>query len=129
MTFTDAQLEYLRSQRLCRLATVGMRVDGRTNAAEVLRAWSGENKVPMVGTLRETQLYVRSLERGLTMFDLPADKVATDLAQWQPVLEWLEPVIKPVVVPETRRDPVLPRRPVPVLGARPLHPGHGLRAA
>jgi chromosome partitioning protein len=113
----------------CRVATVGMRVDGRTNASAVLRAWSEENKVPMVGTLRETQLYVRCLERGLTLFDLPADKTATDMAQWQPVLDWLEPVLKPVPVPESRREPVLARRPVTVLGARPLHPGQGLRTA
>jgi chromosome partitioning protein len=99
-----------------------MRVDGRTRAEEVLRAWAEEQKAPMVGVLRETQLYVKSLERGLTMFDLPADKVATDLAQWQPVLDWLQPVLLPVVVPETRREPLLPMRRPSVLGAaRPLN--------
>lgn len=108
----------------CKLATVGMRVDGRTNAAEVLRAWAAEHDVPMVGVLRETQLYVKSLERGLTLFDVPADKVATDMAQWEPIVDWLRPIVKPVVVPEARREPILPVRRVPVLGARPLHPGH-----
>ena len=105
-----------------------MRVDGRTSAAKVLDQWAQEHKVPMIGVLRETQNYVRSLERGLTLFDLPADKVQTDLAQWQPIVDWLRPVLMPVALPEARREPVLPARRVSVLGARPLHPGQGLRS-
>jgi chromosome partitioning protein len=81
----------------CRLATIGMRVDGRTNAAEVLRQWSEGIGVPMLGVLRETQLYVRCLEKGLTIFDLPANQAAADLAQWSPILEWLQPLVNPPV--------------------------------
>lgn len=105
----------------CKVATVGMRVDGRTNAAEVLRAWAEENKVPMLGVLRETQLYVKALERGLTLFDVPPEKVATDMRQWEPILDWLRPVVNPVVAPEPKRETLLPQRRVPVLGARPLN--------
>jgi len=106
---------------LCKVVTVGMRVDGRTNAAEVLRAWSQENKVDMVGVLRETQLYVRSLERGLTLFDLPPEKYGTDLAQWNSILQWMRPVLMPVATPDAKREPVLPVRKPSVLGTRPLH--------
>ncbi|MDB5955110.1 ParA family protein [Ramlibacter sp.] len=105
----------------CRVATVGMRVDGRTHAADVLRAWAGEQEVEMIGMLRETQLYVRSLERGLTLFDLPPEKYTTDLAQWAGIMDWLRPVLKPVKVPEVKREPVLPVRRPSVLGSRPLH--------
>jgi chromosome partitioning protein len=91
----------------CKVAVVGMRID--------------ENKVPMLGALRETQLYVRSLERGLTLFDVPADKVAGDMAQWQPVIDWLRPVLNPVAAPEQKKEAILPQRRVPVLGARPLN--------
>ena len=105
----------------CRVTTVGMRVDGRTGAAEVLRAWAAEQKVSMVGVLRETQNYVKSLERGLTLFDVKKDSVATDLAQWRPILDWLRPVVHPVAVPEARREPILPVRRPSVLGARPFN--------
>ncbi len=77
----------------CRLATVGMRIDARTNAADTLRQWSEELQLPFLGVLRETQLYVRSLERGMTIFDLPASAAAADLAQWQPILDWLRPTL------------------------------------
>lgn len=77
----------------CRLATVGMRIDGRTSAAQTLRDWSEGLGLPFLGVLRETQLYVRSLERGMTIFDLPERAVAADLQQWQPILQWLQPTL------------------------------------
>jgi chromosome partitioning protein len=80
----------------CRLAVVGMRIDGRTHAAQALDQWSESLGVPFLGALRETQLYVRSLERGLTLFDLKPAQAATDLAQWAPILQWLQAVLYPV---------------------------------
>lgn len=80
----------------CRLATVGMRIDGRTSAGETLRQWSADLGLPFLGVLRETQLYVRSLERGLTIFDLTPSQAATDLAQWQPIVQWMTPLLNPV---------------------------------
>jgi chromosome partitioning protein len=79
----------------CRLATVGMRIDGRTSAGRLLAEWSAALGVPFLGPLRETQLYVRSLERGLTMFDLPPGQAAADLAQWAPIIEWMKPILLP----------------------------------
>ena len=79
----------------CRLAVIGMRIDTRTNAAQTLDQWSESLGVPFLGALRETQLYVRSLERGLTIFDLQPQHAAADLAQWAPILQWLKPQLYP----------------------------------
>ncbi len=79
----------------CRLGIVGMRIDGRTNAANVMREWAQALGVPFIGALRETRLYVRSLERGLTIFDLPPHQAAVDLAQWEPIIDWMRPVLQP----------------------------------
>ncbi|MDP3309381.1 MAG: ParA family protein, partial [Polaromonas sp.] len=79
----------------CRLAVFGMRIDARTNAAQTLDQWSESLGVPFLGALRETQLYVRSLERGLTIFDLQPQQAAADLAQWAPILQWLKPQLYP----------------------------------
>ena len=102
----------------CRIATVGMRIDGRTNAGEVLRLWAQGLGLPFIGVLRETQMYVRALERGLTMFDLPPAKAEADLAQWAPVLEWLQPILEPLQAandPAPSRTDGAPR----VSGSRP----------
>ncbi|HXF47657.1 MAG TPA: chromosome partitioning protein, partial [Burkholderiaceae bacterium] len=77
----------------CQVAAVGMRLDARTKAADVLQQWAEQLRLPFIGVLRETQTYVRCIEQGLALFDLPADKVQADLAQWQPILRWLEPVL------------------------------------
>ena len=70
----------------CRLGVVGMRIDARTHAAQVLRDWAHEQHVPFLGVLRETQTYVRSLENGQTVFDLRATSSAADLLQWPMML-------------------------------------------
>jgi chromosome partitioning protein len=79
----------------CKLVTIGTRIDARTNAAQTLRDWSEALGVPYLGALREAQLYVRSLERGMTIFDLPEHIAATDLQQWLPILNWLKPLLYP----------------------------------
>lgn len=89
----------------CKVATVGMRVDGRTRAAESLQAWARELGLPLIGVVRETQAYVRNLERGLTLFDLPPGDAVKDLAQWESILDWIRPVLEPVPAAEAPRRP------------------------
>jgi chromosome partitioning protein len=105
----------------CRLAVVGMRIDTRTGAAKTMAEWSAKLGVPFLGVLRETQLYVRSLERGLTIFDLSPKLVRADLAQWAPILSWLKPQL---YAPQAANDSTRSQRPV----ARNLMPPPGAPA-
>ena len=92
----------------CRIAAVGMRLDARTRAAEVLR---------------DTQAYVRCIETGMTLFDLPAAQLQADLLQWASILRWLHPVLHPVAkVAEPARPPVLAVRSLVPAGPK-LVPG------
>ena len=93
----------------CKVAAVGMRLDARTRAAETLATWAADHKLPFVAALRETQVYVRGIERGLTLFDQPAEKSAADLAQWQPLVDWLEPILAVVHKPAIRRNAAVTR--------------------
>jgi chromosome partitioning protein len=79
----------------CKIAAVGMRLDGRTKGGEVIKAWAQHQGLDYLGALRDTQAYVRCVERGLTLFDLPAAQVESDLSQWRPILDWLKPVLFP----------------------------------
>jgi chromosome partitioning protein len=71
------------------IGVVGMRVDARTRGEPRLRAWAAEQGVTFAGALREARSYVRCAEHGLTIFDLPPAKVQGDLAQWEPIVDWL----------------------------------------
>ncbi|MBU0588655.1 MAG: ParA family protein [Gammaproteobacteria bacterium] len=92
----------------CKLAAIGMRIDARTHAAQILKDWADDLKLPFLGVLRETQLYVQCLERGMTIFDLPPQRTETDMAQWEPIKNWLTPMLYPV---QAANDPS-PSRPL-----------------
>lgn len=98
----------------CRVGVVAMRIDGRTNHAALMAQWADALGVPFIGVLRETQLYARALERGLTVFDIAPSQGATDVAQWAPILDWLQPVLAPVAANDAS-----PVRPIPVARVAP----------
>ena len=93
----------------CKVAAIGMRLDARTRAGEVLEAWARGLKLPFIGVLREAQAYVRCVEQGLTVFDLPEAQAQADTVQWKPIVAWLEPVLRTVRRPELRRNPSVER--------------------
>ena len=76
----------------CRIAAVGMRIDTRTRADETLQAWARQIGLPFLGVLRDTKIYVRCIERGLTIFDLPPARTQADREQWSAILDWLDPL-------------------------------------
>ncbi|HZV91777.1 MAG TPA: ParA family protein [Caldimonas sp.] len=86
----------------CKVAAIGMRLDARTRAAQALTDWARELRLPFIGALREAQVYVRCIERGLTLFDLPAQQSAADRAQWQSIFDWLDPALSGVPRPQIR---------------------------
>ncbi|HEV7575978.1 MAG TPA: ParA family protein [Caldimonas sp.] len=93
----------------CKVAAIGMRLDARTRAAEVLQAWARGLKLPFIGVLREAQTYVRCVEQGLTVFDLPDAQAQADTAQWKPIVAWLDPLLRTVRRPVLRGNPSVER--------------------
>jgi chromosome partitioning protein len=75
-----------------RIAVIGMRVDPRTRAAGELERFLEDIGLPVVAHLRDTQNYVQAAAHGMSIFDLPASQTAQDLAQWTPLLRWVDPV-------------------------------------
>jgi chromosome partitioning protein len=73
------------------VAVVGMRVDPRTRAAEQLARFVEQLGLPVAGYLRDTQNYVHLAAHGLSVFDVPARRLAHDRATWTPLLAWLDP--------------------------------------
>jgi chromosome partitioning protein len=95
----------------CRLATLAVRIDPRTRNAQLVADWAREQGVEHLGSLRAVQAYPRGLESGLTVFEQPADEVAHLQDEWQPVVDWLRPVLERAAEPagELARPGVLAR--------------------
>ena len=72
------------------VAIVGMRVDARTRAAEKLDEFLAPIDLPVLTHLRDTQNYVTAAFEGKSIFDMAPSSVAQDIAQWQPIVKWLE---------------------------------------
>lgn len=87
-------LDFLLGEKTVRkartqIAVVGMRVDPRTRSAAELERFLASYDLPVLAYLRDTQLYVQVAANGMTLFDLPPWRVEKDMAQWQPILDWV----------------------------------------
>jgi chromosome partitioning protein len=104
----------------CKVATIAMRIDARTKGAHAVQTWASAHDLPCLTVLRESQAYVRSIEDGLTIFDLPEAKLQADVEQWAPIIAWLDPVLQPAQPVES--EPKAARSPMaaPVLSTREL---------
>jgi chromosome partitioning protein len=101
----------------CRVAALGMRLDSRTGACEITEEWAASVGLPYIGALRVAQVYVRAVENGIGIFDMPETVAQVDRLQWAPILDWIDPVFglgqNPVgpVQPAQASGKVLPLRP------------------
>ena len=68
---------------------LGMRMKDHTISADQLRHFVATLDVPVLGYLRDTQNYVHLAAHGLTLWDAAPSRVARDIEQWHPVIEWL----------------------------------------
>jgi chromosome partitioning protein len=92
MQATHAFVRELRAHRRAphvRMALVGMRVKDHTQSQERMQEFVAALGVPLVASLRDTQNYVHLAAHGLTLFDVAPGRVERDLAQFEPLAQWL----------------------------------------
>lgn len=92
---TEDFIEVLKAEKAVRkertfVAMVGMRIASRTKAAEKLEQYLAESEFPVVGHLRNAQIYVHAAEEGKSLFDLSAYRAKKDLEQWATLLKWIK---------------------------------------
>jgi chromosome partitioning protein len=87
---TQAFLQHLATRReRTPVGVIGMRVNPRTRAAEQLAHYVDQLGMPVLGYLRDTQNYVQLAAMGATLWDVAPSRVERDIAQWQPLLDWI----------------------------------------
>jgi chromosome partitioning protein len=78
-----------------RIGVVANRVKRNTLMYRSLQRFLGTLNVPVITSLRDSQNYIRSAELGVGLHEMKRHTVADDLAQWQPLIDWLECDAKP----------------------------------
>lgn len=91
---TQDFLEVLKEEKAVRkertfVAMVGMRVNARTKAALNLEDYLAQSGFPVMGHLRNAQVYVHAAEQGLSLFDMSPSRVKQDIQQWSNLLQWI----------------------------------------
>jgi chromosome partitioning protein len=90
---THAFVQQLRQHKRADRVTLGlvaMRVKEHTHAVEHLHNFLAVLEQTPVAELRDTQNYVHLAARGLTLWDVAPGRVERDIAQWQPLIHWLD---------------------------------------
>lgn len=77
------------SRKEAKLAVVANRVREHTLASQHLEDFLAGLNIPVAGTLRDTQNYIRAAERGLGIHELAPSLTWWDVEQWAPILRWL----------------------------------------
>lgn len=72
------------------IGLVANRVRTNTNYFKVLVEFLEQVNMPLIASIRDTQNYIRAMDAGISVFDLPPSRVARDLQQWQLLLNWLD---------------------------------------
>lgn len=107
----DVQLD----RRDQKLAIVANRVKNRTKSFEMLQRFLTSLRIPMIATLRDSQVFVHAVSRGLGIFEMPAYLVRNDLPQMSAITRWLDRprsrlAREPQEVASGRRGPPEPAR-------------------
>lgn len=78
---------------VCKPIQIGMvanRANASFNSFTELEKFSKMMQTPIITSLRNSQNYVSAADSGLSIFEMPHRRVATDREQWKPLSYWAE---------------------------------------
>ncbi|MBT8422538.1 MAG: ParA family protein [Gammaproteobacteria bacterium] len=89
------------SRRMGRIGVIANRVRENTVAYRKLMRFLHSLSISVVGVLKDSQNYVHSAERGLSIHEMPTSRMRADAERWEPIIKWLEEKLE---TPLTPRD-------------------------
>ncbi|MGI9291317.1 MAG: P-loop NTPase [Gammaproteobacteria bacterium] len=93
------------SRRMGRIGVVANRVRENTVAYKKLMRFLNSLAINVVGVLRDSQNYVHSAERGLSIHEMHKTKLHLDTERWQPIFDWLEERLETPLTPRDFKRP------------------------
>lgn len=77
-------------ERSVHVGLIANRVRTNTSYFKVLQGFLEQVNMPLITSIRDTQNYIRAMDAGISIFDLPPSRVQKDLQQWQELIDWLD---------------------------------------
>lgn len=77
-------------EKTAKAALVANRTRSNIRYNNILMDFLHRVDLPLIGSVRDSQNYIRAIASGISIFDLPAGRMKADVEQWQPIIEWLE---------------------------------------
>ncbi|MDH5649773.1 MAG: ParA family protein [Gammaproteobacteria bacterium] len=77
------------SRNQTKVAVIANRVRENTRVYDSLYSFLRALKIPFIGTLRDTQNYIRAAERGIGIYEMAPSQVYQDVEQWASIVRWL----------------------------------------
>lgn len=72
-----------------RIGIVANRVRSNTLISQALMRFLNSLDIPLVATLRDTQNYVRAVESGMGIHEMPQWQAKQDVENWEQMVQWL----------------------------------------
>jgi len=72
-----------------KVGLVANRARVNTRYYSILQEFLSRLNLPVIATLRDSQNYIRAMDTGLSIFDLPESGSRVDRAQWHDIIDWL----------------------------------------
>jgi chromosome partitioning protein len=108
----DLLLKGMIRQRNIRLAACANRVRSSMPVYQPLERFLASLNLPMLGRVMDSDLYVKSAEAGMGVFEMEFAQSAAERQQLLPLAEWIE-------APQTRVDPRVPQPRPSMLASMP----------
>jgi len=94
------------SRRMGRIGVVANRVRENTVAYRKLMRFLNSLSISVVGVLKDSQNYVHSAERGLSIHEMPTGRMRNDAERWDPIIRWLEEKLETPLTPRDFNRPL-----------------------
>jgi chromosome partitioning protein len=99
------------SRRMGRLGVIANRVRENTVSFRKLKLFLNRLDIATIGQLRDSQNYVHAAEQGVCIHEMQPSRVAKDLDQWQPLIDWLALRLETPLTVRDLHNPLADRRP------------------
>ena len=76
------------------MGVIANRVQKNYNSYEALSKFLKALDVPLVGSLRNSQNYIKAADTGVGLFEMPFSDAEKDMQEWEPIINWIEGKVK-----------------------------------